>query len=194
MPGHLDRARIRELFDELAAELQRQNQRAHVYIVGGAAMAMQFDRTRTTADVDGRIETAQEPVFAAARRVARRRGLPENWLNEGAAVFMPGGRDERAPTLYNTPYLVVTGASAEHLLAMKLEAGRPEDAADVLTLVRVLRLKDADEAVRIHRTTFPGRTVETKILALVRKMIREDARGRNQAGIPPSDPGRERSR
>ena len=65
---------------------------------------------------------------------------------------------------------------------MKLEAGRPEDAADVRTLVRALRLKDADEAVRIHRTTFPGRTVETKILALVRKTHGDETK---QESCPP---------
>ena len=37
---------------------------------------------------------------------------------------MPPARDDRARTVFNTPGLVVTGASAEHMLAMKIDAAR----------------------------------------------------------------------
>ena len=57
MSGPLDRERIVKLFDELSAELRFSRTRAQIYIVGGAAMSLAFDRVRTTRDVDARIDT-----------------------------------------------------------------------------------------------------------------------------------------
>ena len=54
--GALDRATLRKLFDELAEELAHVRTRAHVYIVGGAAMTMAYQRDRATHDVDAKIE------------------------------------------------------------------------------------------------------------------------------------------
>jgi len=47
MGGPLDRERIVKLFDELSAELRFTRTRAQIYIVGGAAMSLAFDRERT---------------------------------------------------------------------------------------------------------------------------------------------------
>ena len=44
---------------------------------------------------------------------------------------MQRGDDVHAKTVYNNPGLVVTGASAEHLLAMKVLAARDIDLQDV---------------------------------------------------------------
>ena len=40
---------------------------------------------------------------------------------------MPLARDDRARTVFNTPGLVVTGASAEDMLAMKIDTARNSD-------------------------------------------------------------------
>ena len=80
----------------------------------------------------------------------------------GAWVELGGGRppgcgqppaaDVRARTLYESPHLTVTGASAKHLLAMKkLLAGRPKDRADVAALSEHLGLKGPEEAIRIYK-------------------------------------------
>ena len=89
MSGPLDRNRLRALFDALSTELREQGHRAHIYIVEGAAMALCFDSRRSTRDVDARISSGHGPVTQAARRIARREGLPESWLNEQATVYMP---------------------------------------------------------------------------------------------------------
>ena len=61
-------------------------------------------------------------------------------------------------------YLVVTGASAEHMLAMKLEAGRGRDMNDIATLVRMLGLRSAEEGVAIHRRLLPHSNKNTRTL------------------------------
>ena len=153
--GALDRDTLHRLFDELADELARVQARAHVYIVSGAAMMMAYQRDRTTHDVDARIDDGHAAVLAAVEAIARRHGLPTTWPNEQAAAYLPATPDRRAPVVYDSPHLVITGASAEHLLAMKLEAARRTDEADVVALLRTLDIRDTGAAIAIHASLFP---------------------------------------
>ena len=118
-------------------------------------MTLAYRRDRTTHDIDARIDSGHSATVHAVREIARERGLPESWLNEQATSYMPREADARAPTLYSSPYLVVTGASAEHMLAMKLESGRNTDRQDIETLLDHLTIRGPDEAVRIHERLFP---------------------------------------
>ena len=131
MSGSLDRSRIMKLFGELSEELERQGLRGHVYLVGGAALVAGYGRKRSTHDVDAKIVYEKQGVTEAARRLAEKHDLPANWLNENATLFIPHKEDSQAATVFNRPGLVVTGASAKHLLAMKIDAGRPEDIDDI---------------------------------------------------------------
>ena len=156
MSGSLDHALIRQLFDELSAALQARGVRGHVYLVGGGAMITGYGRDRTTKDVDVRIDEAKDEVLAAARAVGERHGLDERWLDLGAAQFVPRGDDVRAKTIHNSPGLLVTGASAEHLLAMKVFAGRRPDLEDVKHLAGILRITRTGDAIRICERAYPG--------------------------------------
>ena len=155
MNGSLNKAEPIELLDELSERLKRKKARASVYVVGGAAMALAFDRSRTTHDIDGRIDKGHGALIEAVHEIAHRRGLPASWLNDQATPKMPMARDERARTLYASEYLTVTGASGEHLLGMKLESGRAFDQKDVSTLVRHLRIRTVEEGTGIHLRLFP---------------------------------------
>ena len=46
---------LRDAFQQLSEELARRKVKAHIYIVGGAAMALGFDSRRLTHDVDALI-------------------------------------------------------------------------------------------------------------------------------------------
>ena len=144
------------LFETLSERLRRKGARANIYLVGGAVMALAFDRERITGDIDARIDTGHGALVEAVHEIAAERGLATNWLNEQAVSAIPKTPDARAPTLYATQYLVVTGASAEHMLAMKLEAGRGRDVSDIATLVRMLGLRSPEEGVAIHRRLLPN--------------------------------------
>ena len=149
MRGRLDRGKLIELFEDLSDRLRERGVRGHIYIVGGAAMMLAFGRSRTTRDVDAYVRNQgaeHADVMEAARRVADKHGLPEDWLNELATMFMPSGEDRRAPVLFDSPHLVVTGASAEHMLAMKLQAGREADLDDIDTLLAHLQIATSEEA------------------------------------------------
>ena len=155
MRGSLDRGALIELLDELAGKLRRRKARAQVYVIGGAAMSLAFDRSRTTHDIDARIDRGHGALIEAVREIASERGLPDSWLNGQATANMPKSPDTRAQTVYESEYLTITGASAEHILAMKLEAGRATDVDDVATLVGRLGIADAEEALAIHGRLFP---------------------------------------
>ena len=69
---------------------------------------------------------------------AIRHGLPTTRLDEQATAYLLSNPDYRAPVVYDSSHLVITGASAQHLLAMKLEAARRTDQADIVALLRAL--------------------------------------------------------
>lgn len=152
------------LFDALSERLRRKHARANIYLVGGAVMALAFDRERITGDIDARIEAGHGALVEAVHEIAVERGLATSWLNEQAASAIPKTPDARARTLYATEYLVVTGASAGHMLAMKLEAGRGRDASDISTLVRMLGLRTPEEGAAIHRRLLPHSNRNTRAL------------------------------
>ena len=84
-------------------------------------------------------------------RVAPGLSLAAVGLLAAAGCSQPPAADVRARTLYESPHLTVTGASAKHLLAMKLLAGRTKDRADVAALSEHLGLKGPEEAIRIYQ-------------------------------------------
>ena len=173
MSGPLGRERILELFEELSEELRFSRARVQVYVVGGAAMSLAFDRERTTRDVDARIALGHHRLALAVRAVGLRHGLPDTWLNEQATAWMPLANDARAQTLYESPYLTVTGASASHLLAMKLRGAREKDREDVALLCKHLGLKSSEEAIRIYRQVFPGEHVKYRARALLERTFQD---------------------
>ena len=171
MHGSLDRRNLTELLDDLARRLRRVGVRANVYVVGGAAMTLAYRRDRTTHDIDARIDSGHSATVNAVREIVRERGLPESWLNEQATSYMPREADARAPTLYNSPYLVVTGASAEHMLAMKLESGRNTDRKDIESLLDHLGIRRPNEAIRIHEHLFPDSTRKDDVDSLLKDIL-----------------------
>ena len=61
-----------ELLDELSGRLKQKKVRASIYIVGGAAMALAFVRSRTTHDIDGRIDKGHGALSEAVHEIAHR--------------------------------------------------------------------------------------------------------------------------
>lgn len=85
---------------------------------------------------------------------------------------MPRGRDGRARTVYGDRHLVVTAASAEHLLAMKVRAARLKDREVILFLARLLGLSSAREVFDLHDEVFPDDPPRRRNLADARQILR----------------------
>ena len=152
----LDRDDILAALDELVEVLVAAGARAHIRVVGGAAIAVRFTRDATTTDVDALYGSAPE-VEAAVQHIARRRGWPDDWLNEKVKAFsshfdgpedwvsfdVRGGVDVRI-------------ADAPLLLAMKLRAARGRrDAADIDLLLDACEIATAEAAVAVFERYYP---------------------------------------
>ena len=166
-------SKLRAAFRDLSGELVARGVRGHVYVVGGAAIALGFDARRHTADVDAVIEAGWEAMEEAVRAVGRRRGWPDWWLNEDVAALVPVDADLGARVAYEDPGLLVMTASAERLLAMKLRAAREEDRRDIALLVRHLGLSCGRDAFDAHDEVFPHDPPRRSSFERARRILRD---------------------
>jgi hypothetical protein len=72
---------IRAILDDLSDELASHGARADLFLVGGATIAVAYDQSRSTRDLDA-VFLPTDVVREAARAVAERRGLAMDWLND----------------------------------------------------------------------------------------------------------------
>jgi len=178
MSGYPDRAELsrddlERAFQALERRLAERGVRAHLYVVGGAAMAMAYRRSRTTIDVDELTIDHREAVMEAAADVARDLGLESGWLSDEVRTAVPVVSDAAAKTLFSSPHLVVTGASEAHMLAMKVHAGREADAQDIRWLLRRLGVRTMSEVEDIHRLVFPDSDIPRRAWARVGRLVDE---------------------
>ena len=157
----LDKTILLEAFEELSDELAQRGLRATAYIVGGSALILGHHQARTTIDVDALFLDQSKVVLPMAESIARKKGLPLNWLNTEVQQVLQVElvRDTSAVSVFQSPSLVVTGASAEHLLAMKMHAGRAVDLADITFLAKKIGVESYHEALKIYDSIFPTRSL-----------------------------------
>jgi hypothetical protein len=148
---------LRALGDQLGSE----GIRGQIFIVGGAAMALAYSTRRVTKDVNAVFEP-KGAIYAAAKKVAEERGLPEDWLNDAAKAFMPGADAEARPVL-DIEGIEVTTASPRYLLAMKLMAMRfGEDDEDIEILLDQCDMHSAQEALELLERMYPSQEPPAK--------------------------------
>lgn len=150
------RDRIIELLTELGSRLADAGVDGRLYVVGGAAMALEYDTRRVTRDIDAILDPPTT-VTAVAREMAAELGLPPGWLSSSARAFMPGG-DTEAVT-FDVPGLSIALASPQHLIAMKLAAGRPQDLTDLRVLFQEAGVTTARQAADIAFTAYGDASV-----------------------------------
>lgn len=167
--GSFDRNEILAAFHALSEELARRDLRAKLFVVGGAAMALAYGDRRLTRDVDAIFEP-KEAVYAAARHIAKERGLPDDWLNDSVKAFVPGP-DVLRRSLVSTDNLEVAVASPEYLLAMKLLASRVEqDVDDIRTLYSLVGFTTAEQGMQLVERFYPSRILEPRIRFLLEEL------------------------
>ncbi len=176
----LDREGLQRALRRLSERIGLRGRRARIHIAGGAALVLGHRRARSTIDVDALSIDEREVVLSASREVAEDLGLDEAWLNDDvrdlffrtSLVLESGGS---GPTVFESPYLVVTTATASQLLAMKAQASRDADAEDIAFLMRELQVADMDQVREIHDAAFPydplPPTKEARLEAILRHVL-----------------------
>jgi hypothetical protein len=166
----MGRARILRALRALADELAGRGIRGEIFVVGGAAITIAYAAHRSTRDVDAIFEP-KAAVYQAAREVAEREGLPDDWLDDAVKGFAPG-KDPDGRTIISMPSLEVAAASPEHPLAMKLLASRvDQDTEDIRTLYRLCRLTTVEEGLTLLRRFYPRRKLEPRIRLLLEELF-----------------------
>lgn len=146
-----------------------------IYVVGGAALALAYDRERATRDVDG-IFAPKSEIYQAAAVVAEDLSLDDGWLNDAVKGFLLGP-DQAATEVLELPGLRVEVASAQTVLVMKALAHRlGEDEADLRLLADRLGL-DAVGALDLVERTAGARWLTPQVQLFVEAVLGDQDEG-----------------
>jgi hypothetical protein len=137
---------IRRYLLALGEDLEERGNRAEIFLVGGAAIALAYDARRMTRDLDAVFEP-KSVVYEAAERVAERFDLEPDWLNDAVKGFLPG-TDADACTVLEAPGIHVAAGSPRYLLAMKVASARVDrDTDDIRFLAELCGYRTAAEVL-----------------------------------------------
>ena len=160
--------------EALSNQLEEQGIRGEMFLVGGAAMALAYNRKRTTRDLDAVFEPKML-IYEAAKRMAEIRHLEPDWLNDAVKTFMPGP-DPQAETVLNLPALSVSVTSPRYLFALKALASREDrDIDDLKILYNLCGFSSVDEAIDYVDMVYSGRPVEARVAFVLREILQNDS-------------------
>jgi hypothetical protein len=175
----LTRESILAALRALSDELGRQNVTGEVCLFGGTVMMLAFTARLATKDVDALFQPVQV-IRQVALRIAAEQGLPPGWLNDGVKGFVSARHETTTGNLPQFPHLRLTMPVPEYLLAMKCMAARlgggadePSDVADIVFLIRRLKLASAKEALDLVGQYYPASQIPVKTQFLVEGLFDE---------------------
>lgn len=161
---------IFDCFTDLNEELRQQGQKGEVGIVGGAVMCLVFNARKATRDVDAIFEPSQIIRLAAAK-IAKRRKLPVDWLNNAAKGFI-SGEFKRVPigTFSN---LILWAPEPRYMLAMKCMSARwdTSDRDDVTFLLKYLKLNAPKVVFAIIQEYYPKAQIPPKTQFFIEEIL-----------------------
>ena len=165
-----DAATIQALFKALDEELSRIGVVGEVGICGGAVMCLVFEARKSTKDVDAVFQPAAK-IRQASRRVARRMGVDEGWLNDAAKGFFYSDPPKQA--VLDLPHLRVWAPTADYMLAMKCLAARfdTHDKEDVELLIERLWLTTPEQVFELVAKYCPKSLVPAKTQFFVEELF-----------------------
>jgi hypothetical protein len=163
----------------LSDGLGKQGITGEVCLFDGTVMVLAFTARLTTKDVDALFQPTQT-IRELARRIAVEQHLPADWLNDGVKGFISARHETIAGNLPQFPHLRLTMPVPEYLLAMKCMAARiggttdePSDVADIVFLIRHLKLKSAKEVLDLVGQYYPASRIPVKTQYLVEGLFEE---------------------
>ncbi len=160
------------LFKLLNLELERSEQVAELYLVGGAVMCLAFNARQSTKDVDAYFVPTLV-VRQAIVRVAQLEGICDDWINDAVKGYL-SPKGEYDPFL-DLPHLKVYCARADYLLAMKCLAFRIgaefHDEADIRYLLRFLNIESYKQARQTIERFYPVDRFPQKTLYALEEIL-----------------------
>lgn len=166
----LTSGQIRTLFRALDEELAARGVVGEVLLCGGAVMCLVFEARKATKDVDAAFQPTEE-VRAAARTVAERLGVEDDWLNDAAKGFFGAAPPRQA--VLELVNLRVWAPTAEYMLAMKSVSARfdSQDRDDVRFLLSHLGIDAPTEAFDLIARYYPRAAIPAKAQFLLEELL-----------------------
>ena len=160
--------RVSALLAELGERLAGRGIEGEIYVVGGAAMMLAYDRTRVTRDIDA-VGVPQEEIDLEVRAMAAdHRDLDSDWLNARVLPLLPRGVDGERLQVLGGPGLTVNVASPKWLLAMKARAARGRrDLDDIWVLCQILSIRAVDDVWTICHSVWGDGMIRDDVIELV---------------------------
>ncbi len=175
----LTREQIVAALRALSDELGKENITGEICLFGGTVMVLAFTARLSTKDVDALFQPAKT-IREIAGRIADEQHLPTTWLNDGVKGFISAKHETTAGNLPQYPHLRLTMPVPEYLLAMKCMAARiggtteePSDVADIVFLIRHLKLKSAKAVLDLVGQYYPASRIPLKTQYLVEGLFEE---------------------
>jgi hypothetical protein len=171
---YLTKAEIVAALNRISELAAAEGVRLEMTLYGGAVMLLAYDARDVTKDVDAIIHPPEVGRRLVAK-VARERGLAEDWLNDNVRLFVSRKEAKNELPVPNVlrAGLHITRPTAKYLLAMKAMASRKPlpgyagDYHDIETLLRVTKIKSVDSVATVVEAFFPDTVLpETTQLAL----------------------------
>ena len=168
---HFSREEILKGLRLLSDRAKQAGKTIEITVYGGSAMVIGFQTRVSTRDVDATVKGDPAFVRVAAKEVAEEMGWPQDWLNDGVKGFTAEVGDF-------TPFEDMTNedgglrivlASPQYLLAMKCMAmranttGHQGDIADIRELIRITKMRSADEVLRLVESFYPAKQIQPKV-------------------------------
>ncbi len=152
----LSRDQLLAAIESLVEKLNGKRIPANIYIVGGAALTLEYGARDATRDIDASFGS-KEQLVPFIVEVAREQGLPDDWLNNNVLGYISPVHEDPAPVvLIKDGNVKVTVASAETLLAMKIRASRGRrDRDDIAFLLQAVGVETVDAAIALYDTYYP---------------------------------------
>lgn len=160
--------RVSALLAELGERLAGRGIEGEIYVVGGAAMMLAYDRTRVTRDIDA-VGVPQEEIDLEVRAMAAdHRDLDSDWLNARVLPLLPRGVDGERLQVLGGPGLTVNVASPKWMLAMKARAARGRrDLDDIWVLCQILSIRAVDDVWTVCHSVWGDVMIRDDVIELV---------------------------
>lgn len=142
MPKDIQKDQIDIYLKELAKEFKRLTSRkanAEIIIVGGGSVMINYDFRMNSVDIDA-FSTSEEAIKSAARIVAEKYSLPNDWLNDDfkkTKSYSPKLREYSVHYRTYSNVLEFRTIKREYLIAMKMASSRKykNDLSDILGIL-----------------------------------------------------------
>lgn len=165
----LDDSAIRSFLNDVAQELGDLGPEHSIVIVGGALLALRELR-ESTIYIDSITHLGNE-LNAAIASVAKRHGLPRNWLNDSARGFTPATFELSAcEVIFQSQRLRVLAAPMKQIFVMKLYRSDAQDFEDMAAIWSQCSFDSPSQAVDLFYEAYPHAPDDEYLEAFVQQI------------------------